>query len=792
MTARTIPLKADWDYQPKLGSDRGHHAARTDANGALADFIERRAEGALLVVGHRGSGKTSSVIAAANRAAELGQQDKAVIPILIKATSIDRTDDEGRKTLLQSLIWALHRKAEEIEGVDKGLRSKTKALYLDATASIQSDELSQSVTRSLVSGVYPAAVAAPLTLAVLALQGAIELGPYVVPAALAPFAVKLAWDRKTSRSATRHYKRTYGFADMQHDFEALLRDYRSKYRIVFILDEFDKDDDFAAVIQPLKMLLNQGDAIYIVITAPEKARDMLKKRDVNSTLFSEVLFINRPLFREMEKFIDDIVEAADRDRVPSHEYDDFRCCMRYKSQTSFFDLYGSLRDRRAGADERGRPLITVSLNEQETTEANLQRAIEYVYDRKAYGAQSMQMINDGMLDAMYETAAKAEASHGKAIEFGDRLTFDKAFTVEYPPHSASAVRDLLSLLYHQGYLLETDKDAYQVIGRLAKFDPAGIFVEEENAFIAAYDALLDALSNFSNVQSKLVDGHGEPFSTTTPDPRLDDMIRTVESLVSINIPEEARACRGQLRQASRPLVAPDTLRRYTDAARTELDSLRTYTVDLLSNVLVHSGFNAIMQGEIRPNLVALAFVKGKPIHNAVYQSHEDDNDEKITITILAVQDASLVSKMRSAVTPLSYHTREIYIVLVGDVEPIGLQDDAIVVGPVRGKGCDRTGANAFDMAKKQSTYILAVTSPPDTKTTEAIVSAVSIITRRLESNKKKGFEGFWSELLRAVDVSGHSPPLPYSRPRKGVAGAGQRTTVTRHSSPRNSQEGTLQ
>ena len=69
LAAKTIPLKADWDRQPRLGNGRSHHVTRTGVDRALADFIERRSEGALLVVGHRGSGKTSSVVAAANRAA---------------------------------------------------------------------------------------------------------------------------------------------------------------------------------------------------------------------------------------------------------------------------------------------------------------------------------------------------------------------------------------------------------------------------------------------------------------------------------------------------------------------------------------------------------------------------------------------------------------------------------------------------------------------------------------------------------------------------------------------------
>ena len=55
----TVTLKQDWDYQPRLGDPRGHHASRHEEQAAVADFVERRDEGSLLVVGRRGSGKTS-------------------------------------------------------------------------------------------------------------------------------------------------------------------------------------------------------------------------------------------------------------------------------------------------------------------------------------------------------------------------------------------------------------------------------------------------------------------------------------------------------------------------------------------------------------------------------------------------------------------------------------------------------------------------------------------------------------------------------------------------------------
>ena len=760
LAAKTIPLRADWDRQPRLGGGRGHHVARAGVDGALADFIERRGEGALLVVGHRGSGKTSSVVAAANRAAGQAGRGKTVVPIMITATSMDKDGADDRKTLLQSLIWALRLKAREIEGIDKTVLRRTEELYLDATATAKSYELSQDETWTQALGTYLApAAAAGSALAVLSVHGMIELGLTVAPAvALSPFAAKLAWDRKARRSSARLYRRDYVFADMQHDFEGLLREYGSKYRIVFILDEFDKDDDFAGMIRPLKMLLNQGDAAYVVITAPDKAEKLLEKRGMDSTLFSEVLYINRPSFREMDGFIDDVVGAEGKEAISAADYDDFRCCMRYKSRTGFFDLYGALRDRRSGADAEGRPLISVSLDGQEATETNLQRAIEHVYDRKAYGAQSMQMANDGMLDAMYEAVARAEGSHGGTITVGDKHVAFDGVPVEYPlPLAESAVRDLVSLLYGQGYLARTPDGPYRIAGRLGRFDPAGIFVEE-NAFVEAYDAALDALANFANVKSRLVDGRGEPFSGALLDPRLDDMIHAVKPIVEIDVPKGARAYRAQLRQPRRPLLDPDKLREHTDEARATLGTLRSHTADLLSQALKRKGFSTVRPDRTSLNRDDFSLARARYIRNRASSWGDgdgDDGDDKTSITILPVHDAPFVSKVRDRVvsSPL-HHVREIYIALVGDVEPVGLRDGAIPVGSVcSAEGC---GAGAFEMAQKHSAYILAVASPPDVKTTEALVSAAKLVVARLESGKKEGFERFWSALLLAAAAAGGS------------------------------------
>ena len=53
----TIKLSKDWDYQPKLHNKLGHHVIRQNEQKILQEFMIRRKEGALLILGQRGIGK---------------------------------------------------------------------------------------------------------------------------------------------------------------------------------------------------------------------------------------------------------------------------------------------------------------------------------------------------------------------------------------------------------------------------------------------------------------------------------------------------------------------------------------------------------------------------------------------------------------------------------------------------------------------------------------------------------------------------------------------------------------
>jgi Cdc6-like AAA superfamily ATPase len=85
-------LEKDWDYAPHIGESLGHHAIRARELDLLVDFLYRRAEGALLISGKRGVGKTSTVFSAINKALENqinSNTERKILAVLVNAPSFD-------------------------------------------------------------------------------------------------------------------------------------------------------------------------------------------------------------------------------------------------------------------------------------------------------------------------------------------------------------------------------------------------------------------------------------------------------------------------------------------------------------------------------------------------------------------------------------------------------------------------------------------------------------------------------------------------------------------------------
>ena len=126
-----ITLVDDWDHQPKIDYKYGHHVIRQNEQKILKEFMIRRKEGSLLILGQRGIGKTSAIITAIN---ESKKYDQSIIPIIIKAPTITISNEDDGKIILINLIRSLYENIKN-KKLDDNLNEKTKDLYKKSISS---------------------------------------------------------------------------------------------------------------------------------------------------------------------------------------------------------------------------------------------------------------------------------------------------------------------------------------------------------------------------------------------------------------------------------------------------------------------------------------------------------------------------------------------------------------------------------------------------------------------------------------------------------------------------------
>lgn len=562
---KKIILKPHWDYQPKIGNEFGHHVTRESENRILLDFISRRKEGSMLICGHRGVGKTSSVFKATNEAISKNNKIK---PVLIKATSINFDDEDTKKNTLRSFIRSLYNRVKDDPDIDGDLKTKTSELYNKAIASQVKNEniLENKISREKTSRIHINLIAALsiISVGVLFLIGTFSdyswifsdyswiLSDYSWIFSIVTF-VSGTWllidyskvvKKSSTNLASHYYRYDYDFSTMQSEFESLLEDFvKKEFKILFILDELDKvGDNSFDIISNLKMLINQGNGLFIFITDPKflpQIKDMAKPL---STLFSQILFLKRPLFDEMRTFLTEIIMNSEK-LITNTDYKNFQNFLCYQSKTSFFDLYNVIRDNISETDVEG-PLLSLNLDADKITKANLQKSIEWIYERKKFSAPSKWEENDKMLDTLYNICGQLEDTpklQNIVIE-NSTFKFPKSSVDLTNPKLHSSATDLFTFLTSQGYLQKTAENTFQIIGQLMTINETkgGIFVEEQSTFVKEYEHMIELAINMANLHNHYVQNLGKIFSLDNINSKWNPFTTCVSVYFNITTLEEHR------------------------------------------------------------------------------------------------------------------------------------------------------------------------------------------------------------------------------------------------------------
>jgi hypothetical protein len=609
-----VRLERDWDYAPRIRGageiSRGHHAIRKKEESLLMDFFFRRTEGALLISGKRGVGKSSAVFSAINKV--MAKQQK-ILPIVVNAPGFDipqkkleelrneeilekttennpgnqkaiapivsnKTTDENKsenqktdqidllefkRVVLQNLVRRLYKVAEQKEKnlgiVDEPefeyCFEQISELYRRAVAKEVKEEFQKNATyrenRLLETESAISIETVPKFLGVAAsflAAGIISFNPIkefgigsqilaVLTAVVPTIALSLTWKRRKkdthetedTSDANSYYLNDFNVTNLQAELEEKLETLFSKgYKVIFIIDELDKiaENDIINVITSLKILFNQSSALYVLVIGEEYYKNMLtrgEKRLIEYTLFSQKIFLRRPLFTEMEEYIDNIIVKGDFVVLKDNEdYKKFRNYLCFASKTDFYDLYNVIRDHVIEYTEDGLPLLDTTLTDQkQVVEANLQKAMGQIYSRKVYGQPSDWYKNELLLDRLYELLKNLTNNKvGTFVEClsDNRIKFSRGEMQVNNEVERSAAIDLLDYLKALDYLSSDRepyrRDLYEIKGILTKVPSRPItLTKEEYDFTVQYERFLSVALVYANLYNRYVN----PFFNTRLD-----------------------------------------------------------------------------------------------------------------------------------------------------------------------------------------------------------------------------------------------------------------------------------
>ena len=591
-------LVEDWDHQPKIGDSKiGHHILRIKEHSILMDFLTRRNEGSFLLCGHRGTGKTSSLFSAIN---EAQTKRKTLLPILIKATSIQFESEKEQESIVKHLIYSLHRTIKHDNNSSDDFKKRVEELHKNSLASKKgkqysaNEEKGKEYSASIKFNLIPPIVLIIASLAfltagssphawILSVISSVLGGIFVISF------ISKKWF-KSSESSSSYYIHEYTFENLLSELEELLDNYSNERKILFILDEFDKTKETQNVLPKLKMLLNQNNTLFLFITVPDILDKLENRNDPEYTLFSQVLFLKRPLFKEMKSFLDNICDFANSTcKKEDQDYKMMKNYLCYMSGTNFFRLYSQIRD--VVSNKGDKQCLDIHLVNSHITKANLQQCIEWIYSRKQRHSPSQWQTNDQILDALYDfTAVLENTPKNESVSIADDgATFTIGTTGTYNPqgNQHSTIMDLLNLLTKQGYLRHISDQTCSIVGNLPVFhtDLAGIFVEEQRVLKNAYEDFRRQIVSFANLKTRYVDDAGTPFDTDAFEAKWDQIHLCLAPFpIDFESCKTARDFHDQIASANSPIIPTEQLQEQSNILRHALYVLNRSYVDLLSQI----------------------------------------------------------------------------------------------------------------------------------------------------------------------------------------------------------------
>jgi KAP family P-loop domain len=466
-----LKLRNDWDYVPRFDIDIGSFIERKAVQDSIVDFLHRRMEGTLLISGRRGIGKTSTIFLAIRQLNKILKVERvSLLPVLVDACSFigyHPIDEESKSNLdfkhvlLQNLIRRLYKfaKKKKEEGiVDDDSYKKIKELFNLAVAKEVKEEIKNigseykefstekeskinlDLTQKL-AGIGVSFISS-IILTLNPIPG-LDIWNKIIPilvGILPAAAISITWGIKRieihkkgeAEDTSKVYSRIYDVNDLQFEFENLLDILSKKYKVIFIIDELDKIEILSSIdiIRNLRTFFNLSLVFFILVSGEEFFNHVLRSAKYIS-MFSEVIFVDKPAFDDIRSFLDSVVQNKEQDQVYTsdtyHKFKDYIC---YASKAQIDEFHNIIRDC-ISHDDSGNLLLDIEMSDYDVIQAQLQTILEKVYSKKFYVRPIDRYKNEILLDKMYYLISSLTEFHSQITSIRMEDSPFKIFFLDY-------------------------------------------------------------------------------------------------------------------------------------------------------------------------------------------------------------------------------------------------------------------------------------------------------------------------------------------------------------------------
>ena len=492
-----IVLKKDWDipiHPPIDGSaPLGHFAGRANELNMLTDEILRKKTGSILISGYRGVGKTSLVYKSLSEARTL---DKNLIIVLLNAAQLEAESPDNQidsRKIIENLIKRLYSTSYKIRDLSEEVQTKIRTLYRKAVAvkftQLQASQLSQEsvkVTEKQITKHFSFneenlrnIILSILIVVVASLQitASSALFKVLTLLLLIPFPFFFTYITKnffTSRQthlnkadAQEIYEFDSSIGNLEFDLEEIHRNIMScGKKLIYVIDELDKLSlaQVSEVIKFFKNLFTLSNALFIFIGGEEIHNLHLNASSKNPrpkeyTYFTSKYFLSRPLWPDLDKYLDNIIEEHTLDEK---QLSTLKRALCFEANNDFFDLKTFIKDRITKFDISGKPIIELpNITVDDVQKARLHKALSVLFEEHYISSRHSKWKENEHLNELFFSHAKGlyQGYSGMEINDPDKEDLD-----------SQAIRDFNGFLYR----LELLKSPKEIASKTFKGLPVKI------------------------------------------------------------------------------------------------------------------------------------------------------------------------------------------------------------------------------------------------------------------------------------------------------------------------------